>query len=167
MFVSGAERARSLEFEMPTIDVRDPTVSDWSAWRRMWSANCAHQNVSTPEIDDRELWRRIMDSDHAMGALVCSAAEFEGMPVGFVHYVLHPHTFSSRMVCYLEDLWVEPPARRVGMGRCLIAALVVRGRERGWRRVYWHTEADNVAGRALYDRIAHLTSYVRYDIALA
>ena len=151
---------------MPTIEVRDPTVADWSAWQRMWSANCAHQGVSIPEVDDRELWRRIMDPDHAVGAVICCAAEFEAMPVGLAHYVLHPHTFSARMVCYLEDLWVEPLARRAGIGQRLIDALVARGRDRGWRRVYWHTEADNVAGRALYDRIARSTNYVRYDIAL-
>jgi hypothetical protein len=73
---------RPLEFEMPTIEVRDPTVADWSAWQRMWSANCAHQGVAIPEVDDRELWRRIMDPDHAVGALVYCAAEFEGMAVG-------------------------------------------------------------------------------------
>ena len=70
------------------------------------------------------------------------------------------------MVCYLEDLWVEPSARRAGIGRSLIDALIARGRDSGWRRVYWHTEADNVAGRTLFDRIARPTNYVRYDIAL-
>ena len=38
------------------------------AWQPMWSANCAHQGVSIPEVDDRELWRRIMDADHAVVA---------------------------------------------------------------------------------------------------
>ena len=39
-------------------------------------------------------------------------------------------------------------------------------KEQDWRRLYWHTETDNVAARALYDRIARVTNYVRYDIAL-
>ena len=85
---------------------------------------------------------------------------------GLAHYVLHPHTFSSRMVCYLEDLWVEPAARGNGVGRSLIEALIARGRERGWRRLYWHTEADNALARALYDRLVRVTDYVRYDVAL-
>jgi GNAT superfamily N-acetyltransferase len=151
---------------MPTIEVREPTVADWPAWQRMWSANCAHHGASIPEGDDRELWRRIMDPDHAVSALLCSAAGFDGGPVGLAHYVLHPHTFSAKMVCYLEDLWVEPRARRAGVGQGLIDALVARGRDKGWRRVYWHMEADNVAGRALYDRVARATNYVRYEIAL-
>jgi GNAT superfamily N-acetyltransferase len=154
------------EWMMPVMEVRDLTAGDWPAWRRMWSANCAHYGASMPEAGDRELWRRIMDPEHPVGALACGAPDADGTLVGLAHYVVHPHTFSDRMVCYLEDLWVEPAARRAGVGRRLIDALVARGREQGWRRLYWHTEADNVAGRALYDRVARLTNYVRYDIAL-
>jgi hypothetical protein len=73
----------------------------------MWLANCAHNGVSLPAADDRELWRRIMDPDYPIGALVCGAPVGEGPLVGFANYVLRPHTFSSRMVCYLEDLWVR------------------------------------------------------------
>jgi len=149
---------------MRAIEVRDPIPADWADWHRMWSANCAHFGRSMPQAHDHELWRRIMDPAHPVGALVCSG--FDGLLVGFAHYVLHPHTFSLKMVCYLEDLWVEPSARRTGIGRNLIDALVARGHEEGWRRLYWHTATDNLAARALYDRIARATTYIRYDIAL-
>src|SRR5262249_36807377 len=104
------------------------------------------------------------DPGQAIGALL--AIDSAAAPVGLAHYLLHPHTFSSRMVCYLEDLWVEPVARGGGVGRQLIEALVARGRAQGWRRGYWHSAADNHAGRALYDRVAKLTKYVRYDVTL-
>lgn len=70
------------------------------------------------------------------------------------------------MVCYLEDLWVEPQARGAGVGRRVMDALIARGRDRGWRRLYWHTDADNTAARARYDRIVQVADYVRYDVAL-
>jgi GNAT superfamily N-acetyltransferase len=149
-----------------TAAVRDAESADHPEWHRMWRANCAHYGVSIPAADDRELWRRIMDPDYPIGALVCGAAVGEGPLVGFANYVLRPHTFSSRMVCYLEDLWVDPSARGAGWGRKVIEALVIRGRDRGWRRIYWHTEADNAPARRLYDRVSRLTDYVRYDITL-
>lgn len=151
---------------MAMIEIRDAALSDWTDWRRMWSANCTHFGGSIVDADVRQLWRRIMDPDHPVGALVSTSSNHEGLPVGFAHYVLHPHTFSDRMVCYLEDLWVDPIARSSGIGRRFIDALIARGRDRGWRRIYWHTETDNVAARVLYDRIATLTKYVRYDISL-
>ena len=132
----------------------------------MWRANCAHFGASLSAAENEELWRRITDPDNPVGALVCGGPRAEDTLVGFAHYVLHPHTFSNRLVCYLEDLWVEPSARGAGVGRKLIDALVARGRDRDWRRIYWHAEADNAAARVLYDRVAQLTDYVRYDIAL-
>ena len=140
-------------------EVRDAAMADHPEWHRMWLAYCAHYGVSMPAANDRELWRRIMDPDYPMGTLVCPL-------VGFANYVLRPHTFSTRMVCYLEDLWVEPAARGAGWGRKFIDALVIRGRDRGWRRIYWHTEADNAPARRLYDRVSRLTDYVRYDVSL-
>jgi GNAT superfamily N-acetyltransferase len=143
-------------------EVRDAALADHPEWHRMWLANCAHYGVSLPVADDRELWRRIMDPDYPIGALVCGAPVGDGPLAGFANYVLRPHTFSSRMVCYLEDLWVEPSARGAGWGRKFIDGLIARG----WRRIYWHTEADNAAARRLYDRVSRLTNYVRYDITL-
>jgi ribosomal protein S18 acetylase RimI-like enzyme len=116
--------------------------------------------------ENRELWRRIMDPEYPVGALVSGASAGESPLVGFANYILRPHTFSSRMVCYLEDLWVDPSARGAGWGRMFIDALIARGRAQGWRRIYWHTEADNLAARRLYDRVSQLTNYVRYDISL-
>ena len=86
--------------------------------------------------------------------------------VQFAHYILHPHTWSLQPVCYLEDLFVAPEARRLSAGRHLIERLVSMGRDHGWRRVYWHTHDDNLAGRALYDGLTERTDYVRYDIEL-
>ena len=71
------------------------------------------------------------------------------------------------MVCYLEDLWIEPSVRGAGWGRKFIDALIARGRDRGWRRIYWHTGADNVAARRLYDRVTRVTDYVRFTPELS
>jgi hypothetical protein len=82
---------------MLALAVRDPIPADWTDWHRMWSANCAHFGAPMPSAHDHELWRRIIDPQHPVGALVCAASDPGGTLVGFAHYVLHPHTFSSKM----------------------------------------------------------------------
>ncbi len=144
--------------------VRDAAPSDRAVWSRMWAAFGAHYGTTIPEADVGILWDRILDPEHPVSALVATTVDGREL-VGFAHYVLCPHTFSSRMVCYLEDLWVDPAGRSGGIGGQLIDTLIQRGRECGWRRIYWHTEADNEA-RRLYDRVATLTAYVRYDVTL-
>lgn len=110
------------------------------------------------------MFRRLLpDGDPAMGGLV---AEVDDGLVGLLHHVVHPHTWSSEPVCYLEDLFVDASARGSGVGRALIGELVVRGRAAGWRRIYWHTDTGNDTARVLYDRVAELSDYVRYEVEL-
>ena len=86
--------------------------------------------------------------------------------VGFANYVLHSFTWSDRLICLLEDLYVSAPVRGHGIGNALIEDLVNRGRDDGWARVYWHTREDNAAARRLYDRFAPADGFIRYTIPL-
>jgi GNAT superfamily N-acetyltransferase len=53
-------------------------------------------------------------------------------------------------------------ARGRGVGRALIEAVCVRAKAAGASRVYWNTSATNATARALYDKVATLTSFVQY-----
>jgi GNAT superfamily N-acetyltransferase len=144
--------------------IRAAQRDDLQAWRALWDAYCATLGATIPAAVTTSLWQRILDANHPVGCLVACGSWNE--PVGFAHYVLHPHTWSLKPVCYLEDLFVAPEARRLGRARHLIERLVTMGRNHGWRRVYWHTHDDNLPGRALYDGLTERTDYVRYDIEL-
>ena len=48
-------------------------------------------------------------------------AECEGQPAGFALYLYTFSTFRGRRNLYVEDLFVRPPFRRVGVGRALVA----------------------------------------------
>ena len=66
-------------------------------------------------------------------------------------------------VCYLEDLFVLPEARGQGVARRLIEAVFAAADETGASTVYWHTQEFNANGRALYDTLAHRTSFIVYQ----
>ena len=92
---------------------------------------------------------------------------FEGAePFGLAHTILYPHTFSLRLVCYLEDLWVPPQHRGRRVGTKLIEHLKNLGLQEGWRRLLWETAEDNNAARRLYDRIATRRQITTYQIEL-
>ena len=93
-------------------------------------------------------------------------AEREGAIIGFAICVLHEGTWSIRPTCYLEDLFVDPAARTVGVGRALLEDLVSLGSERGWSSLYWHTRADNAQARKLYDRYVAADDFVRYRLTI-
>ena len=53
------------------------------------------------------------------------------------------------------------------MGRALIDDLLDLAKERGWDRLYWHTDAGNKTARTLYDRYTKADNFVRYRIPIS
>jgi GNAT superfamily N-acetyltransferase len=64
-------------------------------------------------------------------------AEFEGAPAGFALFFTNFSTFIGRPGIYLEDLFVRPACRRLGIGRVLLAWLARLAEERGCGRLEW------------------------------
>ncbi len=147
------------------VTIRDIAPRDEARWRDLWRGYCTFYETAIPDAVTDETWRRLFDTSQPFFALV--AEDEEGAVIGFVNCVLHPLTWSRAPVCYLEDLFVDPDARNNGAGRALIEAVRDRGKKEDWHRVYWMTAKDNLTARALYDKVADETQWVRYDIPLA
>lgn len=110
------------------------------------------------------VWRSVLDPEGPMKLII--AADGDDRPIGFLLYLTHPYSWSTRPVCYLLDFYVEPAWRGRGVGRSLLTALRDHGRAAGWLKVYWMTQADNAAARRLYDGFAKRSPLVRYDMML-
>jgi GNAT superfamily N-acetyltransferase len=67
----------------------------------------------------------------------CLLAEVGGAPVGMALFFTTYSTWRGAPGLYLEDLWVDPSARRRGVARQLVARLAALTLERGGRRLEW------------------------------
>ncbi|WP_199720524.1 GNAT family N-acetyltransferase [Stagnimonas aquatica] len=67
----------------------------------------------------------------------CLIAEQHGQGVGFALYFHNYSTFLAKPGLYLEDLYVRPAARGLGLGKALLAALAKLAVERGCGRFEW------------------------------
>src|SRR5262245_55216306 len=85
--------------------------------------------------------------DRAAEALV---AEVGGEPVGFALYFTTYSTFRGRPGVYLEDLFVRPGSRGVGIGKALLATVARRAVERGCGRLEWSVLNWNDPAIAFY-----------------
>ena len=70
---------------------------------------------------------------YAEVALAC----LDGAPVGFALYFHNFSTFLGKPGIYLEDLFVRPEARGLGVGKRLLAWLARTTLERGCARLDW------------------------------
>lgn len=143
--------------------LRAANAADEPEWRRLWAGYTAFYRTDLPETVTRATWTRAMDP--ASGLLIRVAAQGAHL-AGFALAILHPGSWTDRPICYLEDLFVDPDRRGGGVGRALIDDLLDLARQRGWSRLYWHTERENHTARRLYDQYISADDFVRYRIVL-
>lgn len=76
----------------------------------------------------------------------CLMAQHDGRPAGFALYFFNYSTWMGRPGIYLEDLFVEPAFRGLGIGKALlqrVAAIAVQNqcRRLQWEVLDWNTPA--------------------------
>jgi GNAT superfamily N-acetyltransferase len=151
----------------PPVQVRPVEPADFPAWKPLWDGYNAFYGrlgeTALPDDITRTTWQRFFDPGEPVFALI---AERQGQIVGLVHYLFHRSTIHIDPVCYLQDLFTLPSERGAGIGRSLIDAVAERARVAGMKRVYWHTQESNNAGRLLYDKVAQNRGFIVYTINL-
>ncbi|HEY1542830.1 MAG TPA: GNAT family N-acetyltransferase [Xanthobacteraceae bacterium] len=82
--------------------------------------------------------------------LFCDIAEWDGAPVGLALWFANFSSFRGRHGIYLEDLFVRPAFRRLGIGKALLRHLARRCVEKGWTRFEWSVLDWNAPSVAFY-----------------
>lgn len=144
--------------------IRPLRTGDEADWRRLWAAYLAFYNTSVPEAVYASTFARLLGDDpRDFNGLI---ATIDGQPIGLAHFLFHRHGWKIEDTCYLQDLFVDPQARGTGLGRALIEAVYAAADTAGAPSVYWLTQDFNLAARQLYDRVASVTPFIRYNRSL-
>jgi GNAT superfamily N-acetyltransferase len=80
----------------------------------------------------------------------CELAFWDGKPVGFALWFYNFSTFAGRAGIYLEDLFVEPDLRGLGIGKALLRHLARRCQAEGLARLQWWVLDWNAPSIAFY-----------------
>ena len=67
----------------------------------------------------------------------CLIAELDGRPAGFALYFFNYSTWRGQPGIYLEDLFVEPELRGLGIGKALLKRVAEEAIRKGCRRLQW------------------------------
>lgn len=143
------------------LSIRDARSDDQDAWLKLWNDYLAFYNVDLAEDVTAHTWARIIDPASRVSARL--AIQDENV-VGFAIHHFHDSTWVKTPDCYLEDLFIDANIRGRGIGRALIDDLISICREKGWSRLYWHTNEDNERARKLYDSYVSSDGHIRYRI---
>jgi len=154
------EKGRILERSC-SVSIRPLQDGDFQAWKLLWRAYLEFYKTSVVDIVyETSFGRMISRQNISQNAFV---AERDGVLVGLVHYIFHPHNWKIEDVCYLQDLYVAPELRGCGVGRALIEAVYAASDARDVSKVYWLTQDFNKPARRLYDYIGSVTPFIKYQ----
>lgn len=139
--------------------IRPVGANERAAWEPLWQGYLKFYKASVPQAATNTAWARLHNPNEPMFVLGAYAG---GELKGIVHYLYHRSTWTAGNYCYLQDLFVDQSARGLGLGRALIEAVEAEARKAGASRVYWLTQEDNAAARALYDKLADRSGFIQY-----
>ena len=130
------------------MNLRRATEAEEPLLRELWEE-------FVEELDDppylRETWDEAWDDlSETVRNGVALVAELDGRPVGFVYCVLGDR---GRKTAHVTDFYVRPEARRRGIGRALLAALIEPAREAGLNHVSLEVLLRNADARRFYERL--------------
>ena len=143
-----------------TMTVREARPADRDQWEVLWKGYQEFYETNLDHVTDG-LWQRLMNADPLEP--ICLVAEDGDKILGFTHYLFHGSCWSDKQRIYLNDLFTAKEARGKGVGRILIEAVYDAADQADAETVYWLTQDFNTAGRALYDKVARLTPFIKYQ----
>ncbi len=143
------------------LNVRSLRADDYVEWCALWRGYLTFYETSVDASVYESTFARLLGDDpQDFSGLV---AEQDGKLLGLTHYLFHRHCWKIQNVCYLQDLYALPEARGTGVGRALIEAVYALADAADAPTVYWTTQEFNHTARQLYDRIATLTPFIKYQ----
>ena len=74
-------------------------------------------------------------------------------PDGFAVLRFRASLYTDGLECYLAELYVVPDKRGHGIGRALMDEVIAVAREKGAGHIELNTSEDDVAARALYEKL--------------
>lgn len=143
------------------ISIRDARPQDHAEWLRLWNNYLHFYEVSLADDVTAHTWARIIDPTSRVSMRL---AVLDGQVVGFAIHHFHDSTWVETPDCYLEDLFIDENIRGKGIGRRLIDDLIGICKDKGWSRLYWHTNEDNQRARKLYDSYVESDGHIRYRL---
>ncbi|MCM0638857.1 GNAT family N-acetyltransferase [Cellulomonas wangsupingiae] len=146
-----------------TPTVRRVTADDAVPWARLFAGYRSFYELPDDDRAVATTWGWLVGEQHGMTGLVAVAADGTLLGLANVRTFARPSTATTGL--YLDDLFVDPDARRSRAGSALLRAAADVAAQRGAVVVRWITAQDNARARALYDRHATATPWVTYDMA--
>jgi ribosomal protein S18 acetylase RimI-like enzyme len=138
----------------PNLKTFRATIADVSLLAPLFDAyRVFYERPSDLQVAQRFLLERLQADESVI--FFCRQSS-SGSPAGFTQLYPSFSSVSAGRIWILNDLFVSPEARRLGVGRALIEAAHDHARETGALRVVLSTAHTNQTAQALYESLGYI-----------
>lgn len=137
--------------EEPAISLRAAAREDVPVVARLIRALATYERLAHECFADEESLAAHLFGPRPFAEVLI--ADVDGEPAGFALFFHNYSTFLTKPGIYLEDLFVVPERRGLGLGRRLLAALAALATERGCGRLEWSVLKWNAPAIGFYERL--------------
>ena len=135
----------------PVLSIRPAAAADVPLIRQLIAELADYERLAHAAVaTDADLRTQLFGERPAAEVLI---GEVDGEPAGFALFFHNFSTFLGKRGLYLEDLFVRPAARGVGLGKHLMAALARIAVQRDCGRFEWSVLDWNAPAIGFYRRI--------------
>lgn len=119
---------------MAAVAIREAREGDEEAIFALIVELAAYEKLRDDVSGDAETLRRELFEAKTAEALV---AEVDGEMAGYALLARTFSTFECRAGIWIEDIYVRPESRKLGIGKALFARIAALAVERDWPRIEW------------------------------
>ncbi len=134
-----------------SVVIRAATLEDVNALFGLIQALADYEKLTHQVTGNAELLKQHLFGDRPYAEAI--AAEVDGKIVGFALFFYNYSTFLTKPGMYLEDLFVLPDYRRLGIGKALLTHLAQRALAENCGRLEWSVLDWNQSAIAFYQRM--------------
>ena len=120
---------------MPDLEIRAATEDDVPLILSLVKELAEYERLSHQVVATEEVLRDSLFGERRVAEVLIG--HHGGEPAGFALFFHNFSTFLGRPGIYLEDLYVRPRYRGMGLGKALLARLAKLAKERGCGRLEW------------------------------
>lgn len=128
--------------------LRDAVMANLPEVVRLVRALAEYEKLLHEAVGTEEDFRRLLFGERPF--LHAVLAEVDGRVVGQALWFNNVSTFTGQPGIYLEDIFVEPAHRGLGIGRAFFRYLARRAVAEGWTRLDWQVLDWNEPSIAFY-----------------
>jgi GNAT superfamily N-acetyltransferase len=124
-------------------------------WMRSAEEHTEHDQIYATAPGAERVMRRFLADLTASSHTFLFVAESGGQTVGFISGELREGspTFLQRTWASVDDVFVEPDSRNLGIGRALLQSVEAWAKERGANGISLQVAAANRRGRKFYEEL--------------